>query len=164
MESNFANFVAVPRPPIHIHPKPPQSPITNPLPLPLNFQLAWRKVRELRRYHHISIYLSRRHNISYHSGPRQMVDTLLKIQGERAHNYLPHSTADMGVSVYEACKATLGLDANASVADHQEQILECIASSNASSIDSFFLIYASSLVFFMQAGFAVSWLPLTCVY
>jgi Amt family ammonium transporter len=60
----------------------------------------------------------------------------------------------MKTGVYEACKA-LGLDANLTTSNRQEQILECIASSNANSIDSFFLIYASSLVFFMQAGFAM---------
>lgn len=60
----------------------------------------------------------------------------------------------MKTSVYEACKITLGIGAN-DTASHQQEMLECIASSNASSIDSFFLIYASSLVFFMQAGFAM---------
>jgi Amt family ammonium transporter len=62
-------------------------------------------------------------------------------------------------SVYEACKATLTpIDStNASIDDTlalQTQLLQCISSSNANSIDTFFLIYASSLVFFMQAGFA----------
>lgn len=54
-------------------------------------------------------------------------------------------------SIYTACIATV----DNATANYQEQILECIASSNANSINSFFLIYASSLVFFMQAGFAM---------
>ena len=61
----------------------------------------------------------------------------------------------MRTGIYEACKASLGINANNTAAHYQEQVLECISSSNANSIDSFFLIYASSLVFFMQAGFAM---------
>ena len=59
--------------------------------------------------------------------------------------------ADM--TVYEACKA-MG-DPNASQMDQYDAMLQCIGTSNANSIDVFFLIYASSLVFFMQAGFAM---------
>ena len=36
-----------------------------------------------------------------------------------------------------------------------ESLLQCIGKLNANSIDTFFLIYASSLVFFIQAGFAM---------
>ena len=63
-------------------------------------------------------------------------------------------TADM--TVYEACKAmTANADTSSSQMDQFESILQCIGTSNAKSIDTFFLIYASSLVFFMQAGFAM---------
>lgn len=34
-------------------------------------------------------------------------------------------------------------------------MLECIGESNGQSIDTFFLLWASCLVFFMQAGFAM---------
>lgn len=63
-------------------------------------------------------------------------------------------TADM--TVYEACKAmTADPDTSSSQMDQFESMLQCIGTSNAKSIDTFFLIYASSLVFFMQAGFAM---------
>ncbi|KAL7534755.1 hypothetical protein ACHAXR_006061, partial [Thalassiosira sp. AJA248-18] len=59
------------------------------------------------------------------------------------------------ISVYEACKAMIGDPADASQTDQYDLMLQCIGTSNANSIDTFFLIYASSLVFFMQAGFAM---------
>jgi len=62
-------------------------------------------------------------------------------------------TADL--SVYEACKAMSDPDSAASQMDQMESLLQCIGESNANSINTFFLIYASSLVFFMQAGFAM---------
>ena len=43
----------------------------------------------------------------------------------------------------------------ASQMDQMESLLQCIGKSNANSIDTFFLIYASSLVFFIQACFAM---------
>ena len=58
-------------------------------------------------------------------------------------------------SVYDACQSTLPINTTLSDTAIQKQMLQCIASSNANSIDTFFLIYASSLVFFMQAGFAM---------
>lgn len=60
-------------------------------------------------------------------------------------------TGDM--TVYEACK-TLSVP-NATQMESFDAMLQCIAESNAKSINTFFLIYASSLVFFMQAGFAM---------
>ena len=63
------------------------------------------------------------------------------------------------VSVYDACKAMLSDDDDPAAAsqgtDNYATMLECIGTSNANSIDTFFLIYSSSLVFFMQAGFAM---------
>ncbi|KAL3779951.1 hypothetical protein HJC23_008205 [Cyclotella cryptica] len=63
-------------------------------------------------------------------------------------------------SVYEACKSALSISDTSKLSlqeavDRQEQLLECTVSSNADSINSFFLIFASALVFFMQAGFAM---------
>ena len=56
-------------------------------------------------------------------------------------------------SVYDACKAMLIDDPAAASQDEMyANMLECIGTSNANSIDTFFLIYSSSLVFFMQAG------------
>ena len=57
-------------------------------------------------------------------------------------------------SVYDTCKAITDAD-NASQAEQYDAMLQCVGDSNANSIDVFFLIYASSLVFFMQAGFAM---------
>eukprot|EP00584_Thalassiosira_punctigera_P004482 CAMPEP_0172538840 /NCGR_PEP_ID=MMETSP1067-20121228/10157_1 /TAXON_ID=265564 ORGANISM="Thalassiosira punctigera, Strain Tpunct2005C2" /NCGR_SAMPLE_ID=MMETSP1067 /ASSEMBLY_ACC=CAM_ASM_000444 /LENGTH=567 /DNA_ID=CAMNT_0013324423 /DNA_START=38 /DNA_END=1741 /DNA_ORIENTATION=- len=65
-----------------------------------------------------------------------------------------------GATVYEACKA-MYVDAHdasspsSSQSHEMEYMLRCVGTSNAKSIDVFFLIYASSLVFFMQAGFAM---------
>ena len=56
-------------------------------------------------------------------------------------------------SVYESCKALA--DPNASQLEQYDSMLQCIGESNANSMNAFFLIYASSLVFFMQAGFAM---------
>lgn len=56
-------------------------------------------------------------------------------------------------SIYESCQALV--DPSASELDQLASTLQCIGQSNANSIDVFFLIYASSLVFFMQAGFAM---------
>jgi len=56
-------------------------------------------------------------------------------------------------SIYESCHALV--DPSASELDQLASTLQCIGQSNANSIDVFFLIYASSLVFFMQAGFAM---------
>ena len=39
--------------------------------------------------------------------------------------------------------------------EQYDAMLQCVGDSNATSIDTFFLIYSSSLVFFMQAGFAM---------
>mmetsp|Transcript_7344 Transcript_7344/g.16003 ORF Transcript_7344/g.16003 Transcript_7344/m.16003 type:complete len:526 (-) Transcript_7344:321-1898(-) len=66
-------------------------------------------------------------------------------------------------TVYEACKALYADTINdngdyassSSQSDQLDYMLQCIGTSNAKSIDVFFLIYASSLVFFMQAGFAM---------
>jgi len=56
-------------------------------------------------------------------------------------------------SVYMACKASA--DPNASQLDQLDAMLQCIGEANANSLDTFFLVYASSLVFLMQAGFAM---------
>lgn len=56
-------------------------------------------------------------------------------------------------TTYEACKALS--DPNSTQMDHYDTMLQCIGDSNANSIDTFFLLYSSSLVFFMQAGFAM---------
>ena len=57
-------------------------------------------------------------------------------------------------SVYDTCKAITDAN-NASQDEKYDAMLQCVGDSNANSIDVFFLIYASSLVFFMQAGFAM---------
>ena len=57
------------------------------------------------------------------------------------------------LSVYESCKALS--DPAASQMEQYDAMLQCVGDSNATSIDTFFLIYSSSLVFFMQAGFAM---------
>eukprot|EP00581_Thalassiosira_minuscula_P012756 CAMPEP_0183715276 /NCGR_PEP_ID=MMETSP0737-20130205/9572_1 /TAXON_ID=385413 /ORGANISM="Thalassiosira miniscula, Strain CCMP1093" /LENGTH=519 /DNA_ID=CAMNT_0025944367 /DNA_START=151 /DNA_END=1710 /DNA_ORIENTATION=- len=62
------------------------------------------------------------------------------------------------MTVYEACKAMIadaGDVSSSSQTDYYDSMLQCIGTSNAKSIDVFFLIYCSSLVFFMQAGFAM---------
>ena len=59
-------------------------------------------------------------------------------------------------SVYEACRAMTSNSGNYTTQfDQYDAILQCVGDSNATSIDTFFLIYSSSLVFFMQAGFAM---------
>ncbi|KAL3787409.1 hypothetical protein HJC23_001806, partial [Cyclotella cryptica] len=70
-------------------------------------------------------------------------------------NSKPEPIMTPASGVYDACKSTIPVNTTNSDTAVQEQILQCIASSNANSIDTFFLIYASSLVFFMQAGFAM---------
>ncbi|KAL7527150.1 hypothetical protein ACHAWF_005533 [Thalassiosira exigua] len=54
------------------------------------------------------------------------------------------------MSVYEAC-----LDQSSDANKSYDSMLQCIGDSNADSVNTFFLLYASSLVFFMQAGFAM---------
>ena len=56
-------------------------------------------------------------------------------------------------SVYHACRSLS--DPNDSQTDRLDFMLQCIGNSNANSLDAFFLLYASSLIFFMQAGFAM---------
>lgn len=62
-------------------------------------------------------------------------------------------------TVYDAClaayTATNTTEGDNALFDRQEYLLKCISESNAKSINTFFLIYAASLVFFMQAGFAM---------
>eukprot|EP00584_Thalassiosira_punctigera_P001480 CAMPEP_0172532018 /NCGR_PEP_ID=MMETSP1067-20121228/5219_1 /TAXON_ID=265564 ORGANISM="Thalassiosira punctigera, Strain Tpunct2005C2" /NCGR_SAMPLE_ID=MMETSP1067 /ASSEMBLY_ACC=CAM_ASM_000444 /LENGTH=582 /DNA_ID=CAMNT_0013316477 /DNA_START=196 /DNA_END=1941 /DNA_ORIENTATION=+ len=53
---------------------------------------------------------------------------------------------------------TQSLDPNLSADERQDQMLQCIASSlddAKAGINTFYLIYAASLVFYMQAGFAM---------
>lgn len=72
------------------------------------------------------------------------------------------------MSPYDECVATYSDGANTNDgtitdAELTAQLVSCIVDQRvtfstaalASSIDSFFLIYAASLVFFMQAGFAM---------
>mmetsp|Transcript_31764 Transcript_31764/g.66308 ORF Transcript_31764/g.66308 Transcript_31764/m.66308 type:complete len:528 (+) Transcript_31764:211-1794(+) len=67
-------------------------------------------------------------------------------------------------SIYDQCLAAYFETNDAASADdssleatlaRQQYLLKCISESNAESINTFFLVYASSLVFFMQAGFAM---------
>lgn len=57
------------------------------------------------------------------------------------------------MSVYEVCKSLS--DPSQSPTDQIDSLLQCIGTSNGQSIDTFFLLYASCLVFLMQAGFAM---------
>jgi Amt family ammonium transporter len=59
------------------------------------------------------------------------------------------------MSVYEVCRDLQPDDSTASQADQVAFLLQCVGNSNAQSIDTFFLLYASCLVFLMQAGFAM---------
>eukprot|EP00970_Alexandrium_tamarense_P008441 scaffold1618_cov196-Alexandrium_tamarense.AAC.1 len=58
------------------------------------------------------------------------------------------------LTVYEVCKS-LHVNTTDSRADQLDFMIQCVGDSNSQSIDTFFLIFASSLVFFMQAGFAM---------
>jgi len=59
------------------------------------------------------------------------------------------------MSVYEVCQDLQPDDSTASQADQVAFLLQCVGNSNGQSIDTFFLLYASCLVFLMQAGFAM---------
>ena len=64
-------------------------------------------------------------------------------------------------STYEICLKSLAVDGNEE-APSTDALLQCITttfdaqiSNTSNSVDAFFLLYAASLVFFMQAGFAM---------
>jgi hypothetical protein len=63
------------------------------------------------------------------------------------------------VSVYEVCKSFVNQED--SQADQFDAMLQCVGESNGKSIDAFFLIYASSLVFFMQGKILERLLPVS---
>lgn len=59
-------------------------------------------------------------------------------------------------STFDVCLQSL--PANLTIDEQQTQMLRCISNSideTRSGVDAFYLIYAASLVFFMQAGFAM---------
>ena len=57
------------------------------------------------------------------------------------------------MAAYEACVSSI--DESLSEQEKTAQLVACIAGEVTSGVDTFFLIYAASLVFFMQAGFAM---------
>ena len=62
----------------------------------------------------------------------------------------------ISVSTFDLCMQSLS--ANITADEQQTQMLRCISNSideTKSGVDAFYLIYAASLVFFMQAGFAM---------
>lgn len=61
-----------------------------------------------------------------------------------------------GITTYEQCSQSL--DPNLSTDEQQNEMMRCISSSlddTISGVNTFYLIYAASLVFYMQAGFAM---------
>lgn len=57
---------------------------------------------------------------------------------------------------YEVCAAAIGFeDPESAGFDDTGAVVSCVAKQFAEGLDAFFLIYSASLVFFMQAGFAM---------
>lgn len=59
------------------------------------------------------------------------------------------------MTVYDVCKSLQPTDESTSQSDQIDFMLQCVGDSNGQSLDTFFLLWASCLVFFMQAGFAM---------
>lgn len=65
-------------------------------------------------------------------------------------------SSSLPISTFELCSQSL--DPSLSTDARQDQLIQCIASSldqTKTGVDTFFLIYSASLVFYMQAGFAM---------
>jgi Amt family ammonium transporter len=66
------------------------------------------------------------------------------------------ASADDETSTFNVCLQSLS--ANLTTDEQQHEMLRCISNSidaTKSGVDAFFLVYAASLVFYMQAGFAM---------
>lgn len=71
---------------------------------------------------------------------------------------MSYSDASSSASTYELCSQSLDSNLFSSSEERQEELLRCIADSldeTKTGVDTFYLIYAASLVFYMQAGFAM---------
>jgi len=59
------------------------------------------------------------------------------------------------MSSYEDCVALISANATLTEQERTVQLVTCVGGEVAGGVDTFFLVYSASLVFFMQAGFAM---------
>ena len=59
------------------------------------------------------------------------------------------------MSSYEDCVAQISVNETLTEQERTVQLVACIGGEVAGGVDTFFLVYSASLVFFMQAGFAM---------